>query len=46
MRIVEQRPQDNPTLQDLLVYILKTEILAASRDGEYSGILFGFLMLI
>lgn len=34
---ISNRPQDNPTTEDILTYTLKAEILATVRDGAYSG---------
>ena len=34
---VSNRPQDNPTTEEILTYTLKSEILATVKDGAYSG---------
>ena len=36
---MRQRPQDDPTTMDVLSYTLKSEIVAAAQDGQYSGTL-------
>ena len=31
------RPKSNPTVEDLVKYILQTEIITTAHDGAYSG---------